>query len=179
MNRKHPLKKLPKPDLARLVPPGFPLDAELGFFWLGCIGAALYGLYVYASHYSAASRQLYGFVGHTKQLIPGAVMPDFVTLLPGVFTLVPVLIFVLIVGFGLSHYQFFYLGGSRSIYLMRRLPDKWELPRRCLALPLAEAAIVLLTAALLFLLCFLQYLTQTPPECLTPHQWAKIWSVIP
>lgn len=32
----------------------------------------------------------------------------------------------------LSHYQ-----ESRSIYLMRRLPDRWELHRRCLFLPLA------------------------------------------
>lgn len=43
-----------------------------------------------------------------------------------------------------SHYR-----GSRSIYLMRRLPDRWELHRRCLILPLLELAATLLLLAVL------------------------------
>ena len=56
--------------------------------------------------------------------------------------------------------------GSRADYLMRRLPDRWELHRRCLAIPLAG----ILTAALLALALrgfyWWLYLTFTPPECL-------------
>lgn len=37
---------------------------------------------------------------------------------------------VLALGFYLTHYQ-----GGRPIYTMRRLPNPWELGRRCLALP--------------------------------------------
>ena len=35
-----------------------------------------------------------------------------------------------------AHY-FYHFHDGRSIYLMRRLPDRWELHRRCLFLPLA------------------------------------------
>ena len=54
----------------------------------------------------------------------------------------------------LSHYQ-----ESRSIYLMRRLPDRWELWRRCLALPLAGLAIALVLALGLSVLYFWLYQT--------------------
>lgn len=54
----------------------------------------------------------------------------------------------------LSHYQ-----ESRSIYLMRRLPDRWELWRRCLALPLAGLAMALVLTLGLSLLYFWLYET--------------------
>ena len=63
----------------------------------------------------------------------------------------------------LYHYQ-----GSRSIYLMRRLPDRWELLRRCIALPLCGALAALLTGLLITLLWAGIYLLATPRELLSP-----------
>lgn len=54
----------------------------------------------------------------------------------------------------LTHYQ-----GSRSIYLMRRLPDRWELWRRCLTLPLAGLAAALVIALGLSAVYFRVYQT--------------------
>ena len=39
--------------------------------------------------------------------------------------------------------------GAKSIYLMRRLPDRWELARRCLAIPLLTVACALLLVVIL------------------------------
>ncbi|MBQ3089707.1 MAG: hypothetical protein IJD21_03990 [Oscillospiraceae bacterium] len=57
----------------------------------------------------------------------------------------------------LYHYQ-----GSRSIYLMRRLPRRWELLRRCTTLPLAGGVLLLVWALLLALLFRPFYLAILP-----------------
>ena len=63
-----------------------------------------------------------------------------------------------------SHYR-----GSRSIYLMRRLPDRRELARRCLCLPLAGFLLAAAAAALFSLAFFALYRLVTPPQCLPFH----------
>jgi len=55
---------------------------------------------------------------------------------------------------------------------MRRLPNRWELPRRYLALPLAACGIYLLTAVLLFAVSVLAYRLAMPPEDL-PLDWLQ------
>ncbi len=47
------------------------------------------------------------------------------------------------------HYAFFYRG-ARSDYLMRRLPDRWELHLRCLAVPVTGLLLTAILAAALF-----------------------------
>lgn len=67
-------------------------------------------------------------------LRPGAVMEDFAQLLDWMllgFAVTAVCMAALAVWHYASHFQ-----GSRSIYTMRRLPQRWELARRCLTLPL-------------------------------------------
>lgn len=68
---------------------------------------------------------------------------------------------------------FFYLyhrQGSMSIYTMRRLPDRWDLHRRCLTLPLAAAVLAVTLAALLLALYYAFYLWLVPPAHITPGQ---------
>ena len=64
----------------------------------------------------------------------------------------------------------FYYGsfsrGSHSLYLMRRLPDRWELARRCLCLPFAGFLLAAAAAALFSLAFFALYRLVTPPQCL-------------
>lgn len=125
--------------------------------------------------YSQAKEALYEYEPITRQriLIAGAVMPDFVQLLRGSFwglAAVAACMPAVALGFYLCHYQ-----GGRSIYTMRRLPDRWELWRRCLALPLLTMASCLILAALFTLLYLELYLLATPDVCLTPDQWQKLW----
>ena len=61
--------------------------------------------------------------------------------------------------FYLYHYQ-----GSRGIYTMRRLPNRWELWRRCLALPLGFLVLSILCTALLIGLYYLLWRFATPPD---------------
>ena len=71
------------------------------------------------------------------------------------------------------HYQ-----GSHSIYTMKRIPQRWELWRRCLVLPLAGVVLYLVEALLLREIDFLIYWFITPIRCLDPHQWAALWGGI-
>ncbi len=68
-----------------------------------------------------------------------------------------------------------FLRGSRSDYLMRRLPNRWELARRSYALPLLLILATLVTMALLLAIYYAVYLALTPPECLQPDQLSKLW----
>lgn len=63
----------------------------------------------------------------------------------------PVLI-LLLAGLAVWHLVYFRLG-SRADYLMRRLPDRLELARRCAALPLAGIGAALVISALIYLAC--------------------------
>lgn len=157
----------------RLAPPGFPLGAELIFFGCAAAMAALFSL-LYLSDLSSAVENLYDRFGTEQQILrPDAVMPDFIVLLGPHLTGFPLLACSMVL-FAAIHYASFYQG-SKSIYLMRRLPSRWELHRRCLILPVLGAVTALLLGFALLLLYFRLYLLRTPAPCLTPHQWAKIW----
>ena len=108
----------------------------------------------------------------TKVLRQGAVMAPFHEVLGGALT-----------GFGLfalcmpalAVWNYFYhYQGSRSIYLMRRLPDRWELPRRCIAQPALALALCAVTAVVTLLLYFAFYWLVTPKECLQSGQWGML-----
>ena len=67
-------------------------------------------------------------------------------------------------------YSYFYRG-SRSIYLMRRLPDVRELPRRCLVVPGVGILICGVSALLNGALYYGIYIFFTPVECLPGVLW--------
>ncbi len=166
-----------KPNLTRWAPPGLNLKPEKHFFVTGMACAVLYS-FTFFIHYGNALSDLYIYssVSNTRTLLPGAVMPDFYILLERYWAGLAVLAMCML-ALIIYHYVY-HRQGSKSIYLMRRLPNRWELHRRCLTLPLIASLLCLLTAITLLLLFFGTYLAFTPRECLTPHQWQKLWSVI-
>ena len=83
------------------------------------------------------------------------------------------LFFVITVPLACYHYAYYYLG-SRSIYVMRRLPDRWEQWRRCLAVPVLLAAVFLLAIELLTFVYFLKFLLETPDPCLPSDPWRQL-----
>ena len=61
--------------------------------------------------------------------------------------------------------------GSKSYYLMRRLPDRFELTRRCLTFPIAAIIVCLLTAVILFFLYLALYAFYTPDRFLAHYNY--------
>lgn len=165
-----------KIDLTRHAPLGIRLDWEIQFFAAGWIGSALYSFGFLLKYYNLLSDLYIYRSGSTRELDLSRVMPDFYTVLDDSlrFYLIFALCMLLLI---IYHYAFHHMG-SKSIYTMRRLPNKWELHRRCLALPIASALILLAAAGITMLLWFAVYMLCTPEQCLTPNQWAKLWEAI-
>ena len=147
----------PKIELGAYAPPGLDWRKEVQAYCYGLAGAFSLAFFWYLIRYAGEKSELFFRRGQERILRPGAVMEDFCVLMDFV-----------------SHYQY-HSQGSKSIYLMKRLPDRMELHRRCLTLPIAGLVICGLTAFLTIALCYGIYLYFTPKECLSPHQWEMFW----
>ena len=73
--------------------------------------------------------------------------------------------YLVMLGLIVYHYLYYYQG-SKSIYLMRRLPDRWEMHRRNVTLPLVGIVLGVLTEMIVLLLYYGIYVMYTPPQCL-------------
>ena len=159
--------------LDALFPVGTEPRREL--MWVGVAwgGAILYSAFGFFSAFRSAYDMLFYRWNTLRSLRPGAVMPDFGSLLGR--SLAGFLVVALcMIGLAAYHYAYHYQD-SKSIYLMRRLPQRWELLRRCAAAPLLCAAASFLLAFLVLLLYFWFYLAVSPEGCVVPGQWARLW----
>lgn len=102
---------------------------------------------------------------------PDRMMHDFITLLDGVWPLfwVPAVTAVLLAVVNRHGFS----QGSKAVYLMRRLPDRWEFHRRCLALPLLTLLLGGVLMVLVLLACWGMYTHFTPEHAIPPDQWEK------
>ena len=123
-------------DLARHLPCGFPVKMEKSIL-AGILGSAIGLTLPLLVRMENAKNDLYTYRGTRKVLIEGAVMVDFIDLVEHAF-LGFFLAIALALAFGFYHYAFHHQG-SKSIYLMRRLPNGFELHRRCWTVPVAAA----------------------------------------
>ncbi len=113
--------------------------------------------------YGNAYGNLFVYRG-AKRMLSGTRMEPFATLMDGVFlpmVLVMLSMPVTAVLLYYSHYQ-----GSRSIYTMRRLPDPWQLPKRCITMPAIYLAISVLVTLILWGVYYLIWRYVTPVGCL-------------
>lgn len=144
-------------------------------------------LFISAYHYgnmlSLALSQVHVF-GQPDVVDPGSRMIDFADLVgiqgavSNFFSYPALFPFLLLLGAAVVLAvvnRLSFLRGSRSDYLMRRLPNRWELARRSYALPLLLILATLVTMALLLAIYYAVYLALTPPECLQPDQLSKLW----
>lgn len=157
--------------LSRFLPLG--MDQKPVIRWL--LGGAALGAVLdifFFSSYSTAKQGLYRW-GTTKQLLPGAVMAPFASLLGyslygcviGMLSMIPLAVY-----FWSFHHQ-----GSKSIYTMRCLPRRRELVVRCLTVPALGALLYALELLILLLLNFAIYWLCTPEQCLPPFSWAALF----
>lgn len=162
-----------KADIGRLVPAGIDAVQEGKWILAGLGGSAGFSFLLFIVRCCRARGNLFTMRLGKRVLIEGAVMAEFKDVLGIAFAGFAVLSIAIL---GLAAYHYFYHRiGSRSIYLMRRLPDKSELHRRCLALP--AGGIVCCACAGFLLLCIYYwiYIAMTPEQCLVPGQWQALW----
>ncbi len=103
-------------------------------------------------------------------------MKDFYMLVKGKYLLfwLPMLWCVINVIF---RYLYYYQG-SKSVYLMRRLPVPWELHYSCLARPLQRMGLCLGILVAMLFISYWYYMEKTPPQWLEPDQWQKLWRAL-
>ena len=170
------MKQRKKLDLTPYAPVGFDAEREWKVFWGSLTAAGLFSCFYLYAYWDAWDHLFskHGFQGSvTRTLREGAIMPDFVELLDK-YLWGFVVVALCMAAYGVYHYLYHYQG-SKSIYLMRRLPDRWELHRRCLTLPVAGIVISMLCMVVCLLLFYWVYMTFTPASCLMPDQWQKLW----
>lgn len=152
-------------DLSRYAPPGTNIKQEIKNLCTGLIGAACCAVLAYGISLRSAYDNLFDYIGKERVLKPGVTMMPFDAVLHrGLW----IFYFVALCSLASAvlHHISYYTGGSKSIYLMRRLPQRWELLRRDITLPLLGAAISLLAALVLKLLFLGVYYWVTPTQCL-------------
>ncbi|MBQ9535775.1 MAG: hypothetical protein IJU78_08030 [Clostridia bacterium] len=162
-----------KLDLSRYFPVGIERRRELRRLLYAALAALLYSM-GFLVRLAGAHGELYTELRDgTRVLIKGAVAEDFARLLRG-----SMIGFWVMAGAALLWASYFYgyhYQGSRSIYLMRRLPQRGELHRRCLAFPIFSVLALLLLMALTTAAYFLIYMSVMPAECVRPGQLGRLF----
>ena len=161
-----------KPDLSRYAPLGINVRSEWQGYVAGLAVAVVYSM-IYLLRYFNARENLYEWTLKGRELIEGAVMPDFAELMDGTL-LVFLAIALTMMGLVIYHYIYHRLD-TKSYYVMRRLPSRWELHRRCLTLPVIGLLICGAAALIMTLIYYWIYMGCTPEECLMPGQWGRFW----
>lgn len=149
-------------DPTKLIPPGYDWDRlKAGLGW-GYTLSAL-GTLPILHRYFYDRLSLYGTLPDSteKVLMPGTLVSAFGEYWQDgpmyCFLCFLVYLAAQVVRNYRSHYT-----GSMSIYTMRRLPDKWELHRRCWTVPVLAALGALAMMAVLAGVYYWMYLMLTP-----------------
>jgi len=149
--------------LEKYAPPGIDVSTEVTWFIAGNVVATLRSM-MFLLYYLGARGNLYERRASGLVLIEGAMMQGFDSLTEGVFLSMEG---VCIIALLMSIYHYFYhYQGSKMMYLMRRLPDKWELHKRCWSLPVAGCCITFVWMTVLKMTYYAIYLLCTPSQCL-------------
>lgn len=159
--------------LSKNSPPGMELKVEIKTFAWGMVLSIFYSTFYYFSKYVEAYNELFEYMGGKLVLNVNAVMPNFRALLGHSF-IGFLFLSVIMVGFIVYHY-IYYRQGSMSIYLMKRLPKKYEIHKRALTLPMMVLLICAVTVFILLMTYFVFYMLATPKACLPPYQWQILW----
>ena len=142
------------------VPVGYDAKEELSVFYIGTLISFLFGLGSFLLKLNNVISSLYWIKGSVKILKDGALMPHFTEIL-GKSLLPFAVLFLLCLSFILIHYEY-HIRGSKSIYLMKRLPQNKELSKRIYTLPILNALSVLLAFLLTLGILFIIYYVRTP-----------------
>ena len=156
--------------LKRYSPPGMDITHEKSWL-IGGLPVGILWSFVFFFRYADAYEELFTRSGGEQVLKPGAVIQPFDEIM-GPSLLALVLVAFIMLQF-LFHHWFYFYQGSRSIYLMKRLPQKGELVKRILILPVLAFFICMAVLVLVRFLYFGVYLLVTPDSCLPANVWQQ------
>ena len=148
----------------RLTPPGISAREEFRWIRNGLIVSLLFSLLFFSRFFTQYDNLFYQLGDGSRVLRQGALMPSYMEVLGlslGGFLILALCMLPLAAWHYGYHYQ-----GSKSIYLMKRLPGKGELIRGCLGMPLLGAAVSAGTGLFLLFLYGGFYRLLTPQACL-------------
>ncbi len=158
-------------DPSRYVPAGMGLKEQKLIFGFFTAAAILWPIMSFVSRLSDALRDFSrGYI---------IIMPYFYEILGNALMVIPIALAAMF-AMAAMHYVYHWQG-SRSIYLMRRLPSRWELHRRCLTLPALGIAFFLVLSAVELVIMYGVYLLAAPDGTVAPDQFEKLielWRVI-
>lgn len=149
--------------LEKHAPLGIDVSTHTAFYLFGVVIATLHSL-LFLLAYGNTVNALYNYHAGKKVLIEGAIIVDFNTLTEGVFTTgisLCIVTLLVVIYYYLYHYQ-----GSKMMYLMRRLPDKTEVIRRCWTLPITGSVLMAAWMFVLRMIYYAIYILCTPSQCL-------------
>lgn len=149
--------------MERYAPPGIPLASEKLYYKIAMVISTLWSM-LFLIHYVQALNSLYYMERGRKVWVEDVVMKPFEELTDGAFSIFGVVLIYTI--FIAAYHYFYHYQGSKMMYLMKRLPDKWELHRRCLTLPIAAFIITIFYVLVLRALYYAIYLIFTPQQYL-------------
>ena len=147
--------------LSSLAPPGADVKKELKWTVIAITASALRSLFFIRRYLQGYrySMQCYEY-SVTYDVLFAEQMPPFGRLISGLFTGFWMVIIGMVI-LGVFHWRM-HFGASRSIYLLRRLPDRKELIRRTIGMPLLGTVIDMAAAVILLLIYYLIYRYVTP-----------------
>ena len=154
-----------KIDIQRYVPMDMDGAQESTILLWALGGGSVWSSLAFLSTYMQAYDNLFHHQGAFRSsLRTGAMMPGFFELLSGSELLFMILCAIMPF-WAIYHYRL-HFGTSKSIYLMSRLPDRWDLHRRCLTFPVVGFVSALSLQGLLGCIYWLIYIFVTPRQCL-------------
>lgn len=162
------------------LPIGYSREHESNILALSITAAVIISTVSFLVSYVPARADLFETAYNgSKYLISGTIMEDFADVLGSIPSIFLTFALICLIAQTYSHYAH-HKNGSNAIYTMKRLADERELARRCVVLPLIEAAIILASAVVMIAVFYIIYMLATPDECIRAGQlaiaWAK-WSI--
>lgn len=154
-------KKLENSRLVKYAPPGINLRTEFIIYISGLTVAVLWSL-TFIIRY--VEERFYLFDPRTGEICEGAVMRTFESLGENLYE--PFLVVLLFTVLMIAYHFIYHYQGSHMMYLMRRLPNRFEAVWRCITLPIAAFVITLLVRYVVELIYYGIYLIFTPAQCL-------------
>ena len=152
-----------KIDLTKYDPPGMDTGKEQGFFITGMVLSLFYSI-PYLDAYWDEYQSCFDRVGDTRVVDPRITIEPFFEILDkylmGYFILAACMFVAVAIRYA------YYRQGSKSIYLMRRLPDERFLHYTCWLQPMVRAGLSLLAALVSLAVFYGIYVFVTPAACL-------------
>lgn len=152
-----------KSRLDKYAPMGINIAKEV-MLYIMLMTISVFNSLLFIGRYLSERGALYEWVAGKRVLNEEAKIPAFSKLIEGCFVCFGIAI-VVMVAILFYHYIYHYQE-SKSIYLMRRLTNKWELHRRCMAMPIGAIVVAIVIMIILYFVYQGIYLFFTPQQCL-------------